>query len=124
MNTEYWHRIEDRHYATMEDEWGRSSSYQRIEHFMYVVVRRTPKGVWLDLGFHKRFVLLDAKKQWASPTFEAARDHFKARKRRQISILQAQLNDAKAALAGADSVERQDSCLDSSGASSYTHHAT
>lgn len=69
----------------------------------YPVLRKTPKGVWLDTGFGgSRFVLRDAHKRWACPTKDEAEESFKARKRRQIKILRRQLEDAHKALAAAE----------------------
>ena len=65
----------------------------------YPVLRRTPKGVWLDLGFGlTRFVRDDARRQFACPTEPQALESFRARKRRQIKILEAQLQQARVAL--------------------------
>lgn len=66
----------------------------------YPVIRETPKGVWLALGFgDRRFVLRTARKRWACPTEDEALESFKARKRRQCRILRAQLKHAATALA-------------------------
>lgn len=67
----------------------------------YKVLKYTPKGIWIECNtwdffparpysekLQKKFILLDARKQWASPTRDGAIEHWKARKRKQISILQ------------------------------------
>lgn len=58
----------------------------------YPVVRRTPKGCWIQVapGYPKprlKFVLNDATKRYACDTTDAAKVSFLARKRRQLSIL-------------------------------------
>jgi hypothetical protein len=61
----------------------------------YSVIKHTPKGVWLDNG---RFVLKDARKRYACPTVEEARDSFKARKTAQIRILRRRARSAELAM--------------------------
>ena len=65
---------------------------------VYPVVKSTLKGVWIDVWGKKKFILNDARKQWASPSPEKALESYQARKRRQIGILEHQLNRAKIAL--------------------------
>jgi hypothetical protein len=60
------------------------------------VVRETPCGAWIQHSYgKKRFINLRCVKQWASKTPEEAKKNFLARKKRQISILEHQLQDAK-----------------------------
>lgn len=69
------------------------------------VIKETPCGYWISLfeSFDdKKWVSKVAKKRYAYPTDIEALTSFKARKRRQIEILQAQINQAKAALSFAD----------------------
>jgi hypothetical protein len=64
------------------------------------VLRRTPKGVWLD-DRHRgrdRFVLNSGERRFAYPTLELAMDSFKHRKRWQIRHLERQLLGARQAL--------------------------
>jgi hypothetical protein len=72
----------------------------------YPVIRRTPKGVWVDDLVRERFVLLSAVKKFAYPTKEEALESFKARKGRYIRILKNRLERAEAALslAGSDNL--------------------
>lgn len=94
-----WFRFEDRHYSQLDWSGEHSHTIVRVEKREYSVIKTTPKGVWLDLGFGgKRFVRTDARKQWASPTEEAAKKHFIARKNRQIGILRAQIQHVEEAL--------------------------
>jgi len=93
-----------REYFRWEDR--ATTSGVRIYLLKFPVLRQTPKGVWLDLGFGlKRFVLTEAKRQYACPTLEAARESFRARKRRQIKIYETRLQQARAALASSLAME-------------------
>lgn len=74
----------------------------------YDVVRHTPKGFWITLGFgDRRFVLRGARKKYACLTLEEAKQSFLARKKRQRRILQARLDRVTAAECLAESI-RQD----------------
>ena len=65
-------------------------------------IKDTPKGVWLEYYDRQRFVLLTARKKFAHPTIEEAKESFRARKHRQISILRGQLRRVEKALAELD----------------------
>jgi len=67
----------------------------RLEIRWHKVIRRTPKGAWLG----DRFVLLTARKRWATNTEDEAIESFIARKHRQIEILKGKLKRAEADLA-------------------------
>lgn len=72
------------------------------------VVKETPCGVWVEqYGGGTRFVLKAARKRFACPTQEEALTSFKARKRRQIGILRAQLERAEEALDKAENFDVQ-----------------
>lgn len=67
----------------------------------YRVVRRTPKGCWIQIapGYPKpklKFVLNDSVKRWAHDTRDDAKTSFLARKRRQLSILRNRITDIEA----------------------------
>lgn len=67
----------------------------------YRIVRRTPKGVWIQVapGYPKpklKFVLNDATKRFAHETRNGAKTSFLARKRRQLSILHNRIIDIEA----------------------------
>lgn len=67
----------------------------------YLVVRRTPKGCWIDVapGYPKpkfKFVLNDATKRYAYETTDAAKVSFLARKRRQLIILRNRVDNIEA----------------------------
>lgn len=89
--TEIWHRFTDRTYANPLDEYDEpTGTTTYISHEKFAVVSRTPKGVWLYLGFGgKRFVLNSATKRFADPTEERAKISFLARKEKQRAIYQA-----------------------------------
>ena len=62
----------------------------------YESIRQTKCGAWILLsGDKKKFVNLDAIKQFASKTKEDAKYGFLRRKERQIKILSSQLGNAK-----------------------------
>jgi hypothetical protein len=87
-NVEYWYR-----YDEMESTTG-----VRVYQTKYRVLKHTPCGVQLDVWGFPRFVLARARKRFACPTDEEARESYMARKRRQIGILEAQLRRAKRGL--------------------------
>ena len=68
--------------------------------YTYNAVSHTPKGVWIYDQYYlrRRFILHNARKRYALPTIEEAKEAYKHRKIRQISILTAQLENAKASL--------------------------
>jgi hypothetical protein len=76
--------------------------YLRIHLSEYRIIKRTPKGAWIELfpsfGEERKFVLLTARKKFACETKEEALESFLARKTRQIRILEAQLTKARACL--------------------------
>lgn len=72
------------------------------------VLRTTPCGAWVENYGRERFVLLTARKKFACATQEEALASFRARKRRQISILRARLAAARAALRLEPNGARQD----------------
>lgn len=99
---EVWYRYEDVRYAAAVDEYGyaRGPGRTEVRLLELQVSKVTPKGVWLALGGWgtPRFVLREARKQYASPTIDAALTAFIARKRRQCRILRARLANAEEAL--------------------------
>ena len=68
----------------------------------YTVSKKTACGYWVDIYGQKKWVCASAKKRFAYPTKAEAIASFRARKRRQIAILTAQIRDAEAALAVGD----------------------
>jgi len=78
-------------------EW--SSDKLRLVLSWHPIKKRTRCGARLENG---RFVNLQVNKKWACETPDEAFISFKARKRRQVGILAAQLEEARAALELAD----------------------
>jgi len=51
----------------------------------YKILRRTPKGCWIEVGYkQEKFILDDARRRWAYPTKELAKNSYRIRKQRQI----------------------------------------
>jgi len=67
----------------------------------YRVLRHTPCGVWLDMGYGRedKFVLNTGRKIWAHATEEAAKESYRMRKIHQIKHLQRILGAAEEGLA-------------------------
>lgn len=82
-----WYRMDDVLYAAPVDEFDNpvGPSTLRLRVVKFKVTKVTPKGVWLD-GY--KFALTSARKRYACPSLEEARESFIARKSRQLSILQ------------------------------------
>jgi hypothetical protein len=115
-------------------EWGGETYYTTGPHLTltkYPIIKRTRCGAWIALGFifqwhevsdstDKRFVNLQARKKFACETEEEALLSFMARKKRQIRILDSQLQQAKQALAAAEqqssvTTQAQDQLLSNEG---------
>ena len=72
-----------------------------IDYQKHDVIRRTPKGAWISSFSHykgERFVLLTARKQFASNTIKEAKNQFVFRKRKYIQILNSKIDDTEIAL--------------------------
>jgi hypothetical protein len=96
----YLIRCEARRYSVLLDQFDNyGTSAPRLEVKRFPILRRTQRGAWIDVWGDKRFVLLTARKQYASETEEEAKQQFIHRKRRQIKILASRLRDAKEDLA-------------------------
>jgi hypothetical protein len=100
--SDLYHRFEDHLTAPPLNEWdepvGRSQLH--IIHYTFPVLTHTPKGVWLGLlGGGRRWVRNDARRRFACPTIELARESFIARKKRQAGIYDARASYAREAIA-------------------------
>lgn len=99
--TEFWYRAEGTQYAGSIDEYGDpipgSVGPLRVSVIPFRVHHHTAKGVVLVeySGTKRRFVNATHHKRFASPTEKEALEAFIARKKRQISILQAQTVQAQ-----------------------------
>jgi hypothetical protein len=101
-----WWRADDKRYANY-DPWVEyeqpSGSHLVLELTPYVLVRHTPKGVWLRSYFGTEiFVLGTATRQQAVPTMELAIRDLVARKQRHVQGCQARLQRAQAHLEAAE----------------------
>lgn len=104
LDDEVWYRFDDIYYSRGLDEYDepRPGYDARCVMTRFSVVRHTPKGAWIvDITGRRRWVKRDARKRYACPTMEEAMESFQARKRRQVSILCAQIVRVEAALAAA-----------------------
>ena len=80
--------------------------YYRYDGYEYAscesfrVVKHTPKGVWISLGYMEKdkFILNGARKRWAYPSKVEALESFRMRKLRQIEHCRDTENRAKLAL--------------------------
>ena len=97
----YHYRIEDYLESAGVDEFDNPLGPPRVR----VVIRKfevkkvTAKGVWLDRGLMgSRFVKSGTIKRYSCPTLAEALESFKARKRKQISILSRKISNAEEAL--------------------------
>jgi len=97
----FFYRFEEVHYANIGI---------KVLERKYTLLKETPKGYWIkpiwDISMtrdfktcHRKWVSKTAKKRFAYPTKEEAIVNFKTRKKRQIQILTAKINNAKIALA-------------------------
>ena len=98
-----WYRFEEIHYAPSLDEFDNpvGEGHTDVCKIELDVIKKTPCGVWLDLGFGSgsRWVSCTSHKRYACPTEAEAMESFLARKRRQITILQSQIKRAERAIA-------------------------
>lgn len=107
--SDIFYRYNEIHYAPPLNEWESPIGEGKVAIYLveYKVIKHTKCGVWIQ-GSHdlerytlverKRFVLLSARKKFACPTIEEAKESFIARKKRQIKILKSQLRKAESAL--------------------------
>jgi hypothetical protein len=75
----------------------------KVNELKYVLVKETPKGYWIKPTWdinedHKKWVSKTSKRRYAYPTKEEAMINFRARKKRQIQILTAKIQNARLAL--------------------------
>jgi hypothetical protein len=97
-----WYRVEDGRYAPTLDEFerpmGNGRPFLTVREF--TVHKETPCGVWLDDGYgNQRHVLYQSRKRFACPTLEEAWESWRARKRKHLRLLEAQVRHVHEALA-------------------------
>lgn len=100
MQGDIWYRFENHLESAGVDEWDNplGPPQVRVNIRKFVVEKETPKGVWLQAAFFRRFVLRGARKRYACPTLEEALESFKARKQAQLRILNTQIGRVELAL--------------------------
>jgi len=86
------------------NRYGTSSP--RVDLMWFEVTKRTPKGAWINHSGAKKFVNLQARKRFATPSKEEALESLSCRLSRQITILQTQLARAQAAKSILDRVRQ------------------
>ena len=95
---EYWYRAEVLSYAAYDPfaEYEQpTGTVYKLEIHSYPVIKRTPKGVWLETGFDGRtFILGNAAKQFAVPTPELALKDLKIRTDRLVHFSKLRLDAA------------------------------
>lgn len=103
---EFFYRAEVRQYCGCGiTEWGVEDYYvtaPRVEVCKYRVIKRTPKGAWIEEGIGgKRFVLLTARKRFACPTEAEALESLVARKQAHLRHERKRLASVKSHLQAA-----------------------
>jgi hypothetical protein len=92
------------HWDQYSDLWRLiETPVPRLSIESFKITKRTHCGAWINPGT-PRFVLLGARKQWASETPERAMEGFIARRRRHIGLLHNALVRAEATLKMAEAV--------------------
>ncbi len=105
---EYWYRFEDFGTAPPLDEFERPIDEGGIIiHLRKLrVTKHTPKGVRLYLWHDEsKFVLAGARKRFACPTIEEAKESFLARKKKQLSIIEHQASYVRAVIKLSDKLQ-------------------
>lgn len=90
-----WYRYTERGHVRLDGP-------RDLPSYQYPVVRETPCGVWLQDGFRRRWVSKTARKRFAYPTREEARESYRIRKRRHVEHLETQLRRARELLKQAE----------------------
>jgi len=103
MTTEYLYRFESHNSSLGVDQFDDPIPGHSVVLHLYKheVLKWTPKGAWIskwNFGDEKKFVLLTARKQFASKTVKEAKQQFIHRKHKYISILQSKIDDTVSAL--------------------------
>lgn len=77
----------------------RVDGYDTAYTHAYEILYKTPKGCWISVGYEdKKFILNDARRRWAYPTVELARNSYRIRKERQIRHCNDMIENANAGL--------------------------
>jgi hypothetical protein len=89
----YYYRIDDqrsRHYD-IEADCSVGPTLHSLQLRQYKVLKFTNKGLWIDRYGSKKFILTKARRRFAHATYEEALEAYIKRRRRQASLLYAQL---------------------------------
>lgn len=86
----------------MQGEWEPGPSVLRVQVRTFDILKRTPKGAWINGPDGKQFICDNWFNKFANPTAEGARKDFIARKRRLIAIQERRIHDARLAIATAE----------------------
>lgn len=97
---EWAYRIESGFYAPSLDQFDEPTGRGRqvVEVKRFKITKVTAAGIWIEHWDGPKFVLLTARKKFACLSLEGAKESFRARKKKQISILCNQLHKAEEAL--------------------------
>lgn len=87
-------------------EWEPGPSVVRVQVLTYPVVRKTPKGAWINVDGETRFIADHWNKKHANPTSDGAKADFIARKKRLIAIQSHRIRNAEQAIAIAEQDRR------------------
>ena len=89
-----------RYYDVLVGDLAGDTNWTQVKVYLqdFHIIKKTPKGFWINLYHRRKFVLFDARKKYACLTKEEALKSFMARKVRQIRILENQLSHARQAL--------------------------
>lgn len=100
---EYFYRYEtqrlSRGYADEHGEYVSTGYTIEVILRRCEVIRRTPKGAWINSWQGPKFVLLSAHKRFATPTVEEAQQSFLARQERRMAFIKRDLRDVEAGIA-------------------------
>lgn len=93
---EVYYRVESRLYSPLVDQFGKDIGppILKLQVQTFEVLKHTPKGVWINGPLGKKFVLASARRRYANATEAAAFSSFIARKKKQIRILERQMQNA------------------------------
>lgn len=98
LDEPHWFRVTARHYATVNDYGEVDGRWSDLRIEKIEVVRHTPKGAWLRVGFKPAFLKREYRhrgRAYAAPTEAQAREDFRKRKQFRISMLQKQIDRAQ-----------------------------
>jgi hypothetical protein len=102
---------EERYYSSLDDALHTLTGYNlKVVLREFPVIKFTPKGAWIEKWGPpgKQWIQFGTFKKFACLTKEEALESFRARKRKQVKILQAQLKRAEEALRLAEGMSEEE----------------